>query len=365
MDDSPLIDKLRLFGLTDKEIQTYLVLLQEGETVVSRVAERAGVSKRHVYNTASKLEDRKLIEVHDFVTPTRLRPVSPDQVKRLFIQEINELHDILESRFNRSQFDLTGVDVLKSRSTMIKRIGQIISSASHKVMIVVPVSILPDLEAELARAVERDVLVLLLLTSGPAEAIESDLSRLAHVGRINERRLAIQLAVDNSCGLIAPHSILSNKPGSETRAIVLGSEEIEPVLLNAFSGNVWPYSTEIHVREPDDLPKTYTSHHLSVLQATLTKAADTRVFAETKVYDKRDANGATEDGPVDADGGQNYSITTLDGEVVNTRQWMTGPEADLPVATIELAVDGDVVQVGGRRCVYEEYQAIQTHLYTR
>lgn len=364
MDDTPLVNKLRSFGLTDKEIQTYLVLLQEGDTVVSQVAERAGVSKRHVYNTASKLEDRNLIEIHDFVTPTRLRPLTPEQVKQSFAREVSELNEILESRFNQYQYEFSGVDVLKSRATMIKRIRQILNSASQRIMIVIPVSLLSELEDELASAVERDVLVLLLLTNGPAEAITHDLESIAHVGRVNERRTAIQLTVDGTCGLIAPHGILSNEPQSQTRAIVLGNGETERVLLNAFSGNVWPHSTQIHVCEADALPKSYTSHHLSVLQATLHKENDTKVFAKMEVYEKRDVDTSEEDFTKDSPQGKEQLTKYVEGEVVNTIQWMTGPEGERPVATIELDVEDEIIQVGGPRCVYEDYEAVQTRLYT-
>ena len=48
MDDATLRAHLRRFGLSEKEVDTYLTLLEHGEATASTIADVAGVSKRYV-----------------------------------------------------------------------------------------------------------------------------------------------------------------------------------------------------------------------------------------------------------------------------------------------------------------------------
>lgn len=350
--DDLLADQLKQFGLTEKEIETYLVLLENGETIVSTISEQAGVSKRHVYNTASRLEERNLVEINDFVTPARLRPIPPDQVKQRFSHDVNQLHKSLEERFSPSELNLRRIEVLKSRSTLLKWIRQILTAATSRIAIALPSSLLQELRTELVDAVDRGVLVLVLLTNETEETVSdrtNALEGVAHAVRISRREMAIQLAVDHSYGLLAPLGILSNNSDNRSKAIALGDHQLEPVILSAFNGNEWPFSNEIYVREPDDLPKSYTTHRLAVLQAALYDQDDVDLFAKVKAYDMT--------------GTEDYNQTfDFEGEVINVVQRIVEPTVNLPLATLELDTGDDIVSIGGPRCTYEDYEAIRTRL---
>jgi len=80
MDDRTLNDLLRRFGLSDKEVDTYLSLLAHGEAKASTVADAAGVSKRYVYSVSESLAERGFVEVNDHVVPTTIRANPPDEV---------------------------------------------------------------------------------------------------------------------------------------------------------------------------------------------------------------------------------------------------------------------------------------------
>jgi len=73
MEDSSLIDRLERLGLSEKEIDTYLSILEHGEAKASTIADDAGVSKRYVYSVSEKLEDRGFVEVNDHAVPTLIR----------------------------------------------------------------------------------------------------------------------------------------------------------------------------------------------------------------------------------------------------------------------------------------------------
>jgi predicted DNA-binding transcriptional regulator len=80
MDDSTLRAHLRRFGLSKKEVDTYLTLLEYGEATASTIANVAGVSKRYVYSVSETLEDRGFVTVADHAVPTTIRALPPKKV---------------------------------------------------------------------------------------------------------------------------------------------------------------------------------------------------------------------------------------------------------------------------------------------
>lgn len=58
MDEDALRTRLRDFGLSEKEVSTYLTILDHGEAKASDIADDAGVSKRYDYSVADDLETR-------------------------------------------------------------------------------------------------------------------------------------------------------------------------------------------------------------------------------------------------------------------------------------------------------------------
>jgi HTH-type transcriptional regulator, sugar sensing transcriptional regulator len=351
MDDQDLTNALRQIGLTEKEIDTYFVILDAGETIVSAVADEAGVSKRHVYNIAGRLEERSLIEMNDFVVPTRLRAIPPEDVKRRLVTDANELYDMLNTQYERPELDLQRLEVLKSRSTLIKRIQQIVQTANEQVTIAIPPSLIPSLEEHLSEAIDRNVLVLLLLLNETVETITAqdiDIEGLAHAVRVHRREMAIQVAVDNNFGLIAPHDLLFNE-GNMTQALAIGDPHLEPVISAAFFGEQWAFSDEIHVSSPDVLPNTYLSFRLAVVQAALHSKQGKDIYAKVKAYPKTDQN-------------RSQPPEIVEGEVIEVNQRMIEPEIQLPIANLVLKTESSEVSIGTRRCIYEDYEAIRTQL---
>lgn len=51
---------MRQFGLTEKEEEMYIAILEERSATATEIAKRTDVSKRHVYNIAQKLKEREL-----------------------------------------------------------------------------------------------------------------------------------------------------------------------------------------------------------------------------------------------------------------------------------------------------------------
>ncbi|WP_276257112.1 TrmB family transcriptional regulator sugar-binding domain-containing protein [Halomontanus rarus] len=345
MTDEDLTDALGSFGLTSKEIDTYLAILESGETTASAVAAQAGVSKRHIYNTAVRLKKRKFVEINDFVTPTKLRPVPPDRVEEQLHAEVETLHGQLVDRFNRSEKDFENVEVLKSRATLVKRMQQLVDEAEVNTSIAIPTSLLSDLESHLSAAVERDVFVLLIVYEETDEAeYGSDISLegVAHAVRVRWDPLPIQLTVDRNFGLVAPRTLLSN-PRTETQAIAFGQPYIEPVISGSFLSNEWQFAEELYVNPPEPLPKTYSHFRFATMQATI------------HTHHGTDLHATVEARPTDDPGPTKW----LEGEVVDIRQQLIDPmKGSVIENAIDLRTDDGIVSVGGNSAFLEDYEAV-------
>ncbi|QCS45003.1 TrmB family transcriptional regulator sugar-binding domain-containing protein [Natrinema versiforme] len=351
MPDEELSAMLKSYGLTDKEVDTYLTILEDpGETTASTVANEAGVSKRHVYNTAVRLEEKNLVEINDFVTPTILRPTPPERVEESLHSEVDTLTDLIDSRFSQEENDIGPVEVLKSRTTFIKRMQQLIDSAEEIITIAIPPSLLSSLSGNLEDAVERGTFVLLVVYGSTLDQNDAgaDLSidGLAHAVRIRWDDISIQLTVDSRFGLIAPRDLLTN-PEKQSAAVAFGQSYLEPVLFGAFLGDVWKFSEEIYTKPADNLPETYTNFLLTTSQAALHANDGHELHATVEARSAHDTS----------------STEQLEGRVMEIQQQIVEPTSGSALEhAIDIRTDDGVVSIGGEQAVIEDYEAVTVRL---
>ncbi|WP_317175988.1 TrmB family transcriptional regulator [Halomontanus rarus] len=349
MTDQELTKILQSFGFTSKEIDTYITILKMGETTVSTVAEEAGVSKRHVYNTAVQLEERNFVEINDFMTPTKLRPVPSDRVKERLNSEMDTLHSLISDLSNPSGEEFKTLELLKSKVTLIKRIQQLIDEADDQITIAVPSALIFDLQDQLSAAVERDVFVLLIAYGRhPSQIDNLDLNGIAHAVRFRWDEIPIQLSVDGNFGLVAPKELLTN-PGEQTKAVAFGQSYLEPIVIGSFLSNEWQFSESMCVKIPEELPQTYTNFRLATMQATIYESR------EDNLYARIEARPIGHSGPTEQ----------LSGEVIDIRQRIIEPmRGSVLESALDLRTDDHVVSIGGGQAFLEDYEAVTTYLTT-
>jgi len=277
MDDATLRAHLRRFGLSEKEVDTYLTLLEHGESTASTIADVAGVSKRYVYSVSETLEDRGFVEVTDHVVPTTIRALPPDEVVDELLRDAEAMKPALEARYTRTEPAADHFEVVKSRVTVLKRLRSFIEEADQELTLSVPVGLLDELEAVLRAARDRGVLVVLLI-SGTVE-LSRETNQLASVTRVWSERMPTMLTADRRVGVVAPVEMLDSAH-SDTQAIVFAQKHLGPVIVASFFGNYWPVAREAAVAEPAELPVSYENFRHVVLQATLWQRADADLFAE-------------------------------------------------------------------------------------
>ncbi|MFC6826579.1 TrmB family transcriptional regulator [Halopelagius fulvigenes] len=346
MDDASLADMLQRFGFSDKEVDTYLTILELGEAKASTIADEAGVSKRYVYSIAEKLDDRGFVEVNDHAVPTTIRANPPADVVEALTSDLDDMRPALESRFSRAAPRSERFEVVKSRVTVLKRVSELVARAEAEVTLGIPYHLLDEVADELRAAVERGVLVLLIVT-GVEPGTDVELSGLASVARAWDQPMPTMLTVDYESGLVAPAEMVT-RSNSAAQAIVFAQEQLGPVIVGSFLGNYWPMAAEVYTREPADLPATYDDFRHAVFQATLhLRAGDdvaARVTGRPVHYD---------DGP-----------TELEGRIVDVRQGLLEPSTNsFPVENTLVVTDGEeTFSVGGGGAFVEDFEADSVEL---
>lgn len=343
MDESGLEDLLEQFGLSEKEVDTYLAILERGEAKASDIAAEADVSKRYVYSISEELDERGFVDVKDHEVPTKIRAVPPEDVIAKLSGTLETMEPELERRFTSTEETIRQFEVIKSRATVLNRIEALLERAEDEVTLILPISLLPALRPTLTETVDRGVMVLLLL-SGP-EADETpveDLDGVASAVRSWQARAPAIITVDAEFGLIAPNELLTSS-NSEGNAISLVQRQLVPVLVGSFLGNYWPIAKELYVKGPMSLPQTFTSFRHAVLQAALQENRGNTLVAK-------------------ADGrfvGSENGLERIEGRVVSVRQGLVKPATNsFPVESAFTVDTGeDTVSIGGGGAFIEDFEA--------
>ncbi|WP_135853942.1 TrmB family transcriptional regulator [Halorussus salinus] len=343
MDDPTLSQLLRKFGFSDKEIDIYLTILDHGEAKTSVIADDASVSKRYVYSVSEELEDRGFVSVNDHSVPTTVRAIPPEEVVGALTDDVEQMRPALEAHYSQVEPQSDAFEVVKSRVTVLKRITGLIREADKEVALSLPHDHLSEVADELRDAVDRGVLVMLVVTGADLDA-DLGLEGLATVARAWEESMPTMITADRTRSLIAPHEMIARANSGE-RAITFTQNQLAPVMVGSFFGNYWPMAEEVYVADPHELPRTYDDFRQAVLQATLRHRADTPLTATVRGH------------PTDGDEGDGPD--EIRGRVVGVRQGLVEPannsfpvEAALVVATGE----GEYL-VGGEGAFVEDYEA--------
>jgi len=344
MDDATLRAHLRRFGLSDKEVDTYLTLLEHGEATASQIADVAGVSKRYVYSVSETLENRGFVTVADHSVPTTICALPPDEVVDELVWDAEAMRPALTARYTQTEPSNEQFELVKSRITVLKRIRSFISEANNELALSVPVELLDEVEDELSAARDRDVLVLLLV-SGTTE-IARETTSLASVTRLWSEQMPTMLTADHRVGVVAPIGMLSSAH-SDTQAIVFAQKHLGPVIVASFFGNYWPVAREVAVADPAELPVSYENFRHAVFQATLWFRADTKLIADIK------GRTTTDNEPVD-----------VSCRIVNVTQGLIEPTNNaFPVEhSLTVEIDGETYTVGGYGAFLETIEADRVRL---
>ena len=335
--DKDLRTELSVFGLSSAEVDTYLSILSRGEAKASTVAEGADVSQRAVYSIAERLERRDLVRVKDHASPTRIRALPPEEAIASLSDRLDSMAPSLEARFDAPEERAPEIRIVKARATALKRLRSAIVDAESEVLVAVPRPVYSEIESELRSAVERGVLVFLLV-GGLTDSSPSptEFAGAGTVVRYWGESLPLLYAVDGDAAMIGDSEILSSGV-RDADAVTVSHRHLNGSVGGLFMSAYWPASTELWVTDPDPLPKSYDWFREGILHAVL--------------HDRLGVDLAATVGTASGE--------TIDGEVVEIRQALVPPSTNgyTLEMSVRLETTGGVVTFGGPGSFIEDYRA--------
>ena len=140
------------FNLGEYEIDAYLAVLEHGELTASEIATETDIPQPRVYDTVRSLSDRGLVELRES-RPMKIVAVDPDEAFGDIRSSLSEMVDELEARYTAPTRDTEAVSLVKSRSTILRYLEEVIESAEYELA----VSLTPDLLRRFRDALERRI----------------------------------------------------------------------------------------------------------------------------------------------------------------------------------------------------------------
>jgi sugar-specific transcriptional regulator TrmB len=166
-----MADELRLtmervgerFNLGEYEIDAYLAVLEHGQLTASEIADNTDIPQPRVYDTVRSLADRGLVELRES-RPMKVVAVDPTDAFGSIRSSLTEMVEELEARYTAPARDTEAVSLVKSRSTILRYIEEVIDSAEFELVLSLTPDLLRRFQSDLEDAIDDGVSIDLLVT---------------------------------------------------------------------------------------------------------------------------------------------------------------------------------------------------------
>ncbi|WP_142858959.1 HTH-type sugar sensing transcriptional regulator TrmB [Salinigranum halophilum] len=175
------------FNLGEYEIEAYLAVLEHGQLTASEIADRTDIPQPRVYDTVRSLSDRGLVELRES-RPMKVVAVDPDDAFGSIQSSLDELVTELGARYTAPARDTEAVTLVKSRSTILRYIEEIIETAEYELVLSLTPDLLRRFRDDLAAQIDAGVSIDLLVTPAsrapnPSEFDYLDVATVARARR--------------------------------------------------------------------------------------------------------------------------------------------------------------------------------------
>jgi sugar-specific transcriptional regulator TrmB len=175
------------FNLGEYEIDAFLAVLEHGELTASEIADRTDIPQPRVYDTVRSLADRGLVELRES-RPMKVVAVDPEDAFGDVQSSLEELVSELEARYTAPARDTEAVSLVKSRSTILRYLEEIITGAEFELTLSLTPDLLDRFRDELADAVDSGVTVELLVTPASQAPDPAEFDYLSVATTVRARR---------------------------------------------------------------------------------------------------------------------------------------------------------------------------------
>jgi len=323
------------FNLGEYEIDAYLTVLEHGQLTASEIADRTEIPQPRVYDTVRSLSDRGLVELRES-RPMKIIAVDPDDAFADVTSSLDEMIDELEARYTAPARDTEAVSLVKSRSTILRYLEEVIDAADYELALSLTPDLLDRFSDLLKQRNQEGVSIELLVTpaAGAPDTDEFDYSTVATTVRARRGITTPVVAVaDGQYSMYATQDALRD---DQDRYGVIFNRSALGFLVSGFFGTVlWTTAEELYADGEDHpFPRRYASIRRCVKDVV-------------------------------AEGGELFA--TIDGRDVEsgTPRVVSGKIADVAfetteeVATLTVTDDdtGERVTVGGQVAAFEDMEA--------
>ncbi|WP_293031325.1 HTH-type sugar sensing transcriptional regulator TrmB [Natronococcus sp.] len=328
------------FNLGEYEIDAYLTVLEQGQLTASEIADRTEIPQPRVYDTVRSLSDRGLVELRES-RPMKVVAIDPADAFDEVQHSLEQMIDELEARYTAPARDTEAVSLVKSRSTILRYLEEIIADAEYELSLSLTPDLLTRFEDELSGALDRGVSIDLIVT--PADEVPSsddfDYTAIATTTRARRGITTPVLAVaDGNYSIYATQDALRD---DKDRYGVIFNRSALGFLVSGFFGTVLWTTAEETLGEDAD-PRSYPRKYASIRRCVKDVIEEGGEFYATIVG--RDV----------AVGGQRV----VRGQIIDVSF-----EVSEEVAAITLEnEDGSEVTVGGRVAALEDIEAHEIHI---
>ena len=322
------------FDLGDYEIEAYLAVLDHGQLTASEIADRTEIPQPRVYDTVRSLSDRELVELRES-RPMTVVAVDPEESFDDLHSSLLDVVDELEARYTTPPQETEAVSLVKSRSTILRYVEEIIDAAEFELAVSLTPDLLERFREPLADAHASGVAIELVVA--PASAAPSpeefDYAAVATAARARRGITTPVMAVAD--GVYSVYATQDAFHEDRDRYGVIFNRSALGFLVSGFFGTVlWTTADHHLVDEPTDRewPQRYASIRRCV------KDLDESDGTHYATIEGRDVGAGT--------------ARTVEGRIVE--HTLSGDEQ---VATLTVETDDGPVTVGGRLAALEDVEA--------
>jgi hypothetical protein len=236
-----------------------------------------------------------------------------------------------------------GLEIHRTQSAVLDAIRSLIDSAEESLTVAVPISALSELVPQLSAAIERDVLVLLLVHGDETVPTPAYEDIATAVRTIESNITPLLVTADTQRGLTG-HSGMLTDSIAEYQATKFDNKNLAHDQFTMFLGSHWLMGTERYVADVCEFPRTFSAFQFAVLMSALALRAGTPITARARVLSTADR-----------------TETTISGPVINARQSLVYPASSKNPAERSLTIETEdgPVTVGGSGATKEAYECLK------
>ena len=323
------------FDRSEYERRAYLAILDGGAVTAAEIAREADIPQPRVYDTVRSLSEAGLVELQE-TRPMKVLPIAPTDAVGGVQSTLDDLVDDLATRYSAPAREDTDASLVKSRSTIMRYLGEVIDAAEYELLVSLSPSLCDRFADELAAARDAGVVVDLLLS--PArdvpDAVAHDYRDVADTVRIRRGSTTPIVAVaDGRSAIYATRAALQGTDGGSRYGVIFDRAELGFLASGFFNTVLWATADPVTATDATlTFPRRY---------ATMRRCVGELQSVEEPLY-------AAVRGR-DVETGERRS---LDGEIVEI---VAGPNREIATLVVD-AADGPV-EVGGELASFEEVEA--------